>query len=217
MSHNELDRIIKSKIINNNKVYDARELKKIIGIRKDYSNWIKSKLTHYKKTFLNEYEVYSLSDEPMCYSYKVNATQGCGVKIEYYVTYKCLCDIIHNSKKTPQLEPILNIIGNNHTILKNREEIEFVNALKETLKPLNISIKEQYYCSPYRIDIYIKKYNLAIEFDETHHKYQIANDINRENYLKEKLNCTFIRCLNTNSIYYNIGLVMKEIFKNVEI
>lgn len=214
----ELDEILSPKNINGLKMYDARALKEIIGIKKKYADWIKTKLIIYDKVIQKDkIEKYFLNKKLMCYSYGVKAQQGVGAKREYYITYDCLCDIIHRSSKTPNLKPILDIIGNNNVVLKNRAEIEFIETLKEIFSPLNIAIKEQYLVESYRIDAYIEKYNIAIEFDETYHNYQKDKDEEREQFIKNQLNCTFVRCSDKNSINYNIGLVIKQIFENIEI
>ena len=43
------------------------------------------------------------------------------------------------------------------------------------------------------IDRYYPNLNLAVEVDEKHHKYQQIQDIIRENKIKEKLRCKFVR------------------------
>lgn len=208
----KLDKILSFKIINNMKMYDTKELHKKLEIKKDFSSWIKNKLKHYNKiTYKDKHEEYFYNDKIMCYSYWIKATQSCGAKREYMIAYECLCDIIHMSRKTPKLKPILDIIGENNMILKNRKEEDFFNILKETLSPLNINIYSQYSVQKYRLDGYIKEFNLAIEFDEKYHSYQIEEDNLRENTIKDILNCKFIRCSESNSINYNIGLVIKEI------
>ena len=53
----------------------------------------------------------------------------------------------------------------------------------------------------YYIDWYIPELNLAIEFDEEHHKYN-KNDILRENEIKKEIDCKFLR--------YNDKLVINE-------
>jgi very-short-patch-repair endonuclease len=58
----------------------------------------------------------------------------------------------------------------------------------------NENIKCQYSVDNYYfIDLYFIDYNLAIECDEVEHKYTKEQDIIREEYIIEKLNCHFIR------------------------
>lgn len=62
-------------------------------------------------------------------------------------------------------------------------------------KSNNIKLIRQYGIGGYFIDGYNKKYNIAFEIDERHHfsKHKKEKDIERENYIKSKLNCEFIR------------------------
>jgi len=51
----------------------------------------------------------------------------------------------------------------------------------------------QYNVLNYRIDFYLPKYNLAIEYDEHAHLQRIKEDKKRQSEIKEILNCEFIR------------------------
>lgn len=62
----------------------------------------------------------------------------------------------------------------------------------------------------YRIDLYFPDYKLAIECDENH--TNIDADIKRENDIKDKLNCTFIRYKPYDK-KFNIFLLINEIYK----
>lgn len=213
----ELDKIIPSKTIKGLKMYNARDLKNFLNIKKDFTSWIKVKLKHYNLIMLDDnIAEYYLDGDLRCCSYKIMATNTTPKKMEYYITYECLCDIVHCSKKTTNMKPILDIIGNNNVVLKEREEIRFLNALKEALTPLGIVIKQQYYVDSYRIDAYIEELRIAIEYDEEHHNYQKDADDLREKYLKQKLDCEFVRCSIHNSTYYNIGLVMKKVLETLK-
>lgn len=54
---------------------------------------------------------------------------------------------------------------------------------------------EQYKCDKYRIDLYFPQKKIAIECDELHHQIQgnIIKDNERQSYIKDKLDCIFIR------------------------
>lgn len=41
--------------------------------------------------------------------------------------------------------------------------------------------------------LYIPKYNIAVEIDEEEHKYQQDYDRIRQNYIENKIHCKFIR------------------------
>jgi len=57
----------------------------------------------------------------------------------------------------------------------------------------NINIIRQYYVAGKFVDGYDKKNNVVYEIDEPNHKYQMFEDIKRENLIKNVLNCNFIR------------------------
>lgn len=52
---------------------------------------------------------------------------------------------------------------------------------------------DQYSIENYRIDLYFPDYKIAIECDEHNHKYQISEDIIRQEIISNKLDCIFIR------------------------
>jgi len=57
----------------------------------------------------------------------------------------------------------------------------------------NIKIERQYKIGGYFVDGYCKELNIVFEVDEIYHKKQKEKDKTREDYIKEKLNCKFIR------------------------
>jgi very-short-patch-repair endonuclease len=70
-------------------------------------------------------------------------------------------------------------------------ETSLVYFLQEVY--LNEEIKLQFTVGPYKIDLYFPGYKLAIECDEYFHISQKDDDIKREEYIKEKIGCEFIR------------------------
>jgi len=81
-------------------------------------------------------------------------------------------------------EPICARIGNNETKILNTIE-----------KEQNIRIKRQHVIDGYFIDGYCVETNTAYEVDEAHHHTdkQKLKDKEREEYIKDKLDCKFIR------------------------
>lgn len=73
-------------------------------------------------------------------------------------------------------------IGKNETRILDELEIE-----------INYRIIRQYEIGGYFIDGYIPEINLAIEIDEKRHQYQQEKDIKRENFIKTKIGCRFLR------------------------
>lgn len=65
--------------------------------------------------------------------------------------------------------------------------------LDDLEKELGYRIIRQYQVGGYHLDGYIPEINLAIEIDERHHKKQTDKDIKREEFIKAKLGCSFMR------------------------
>ncbi|MHA1482134.1 MAG: endonuclease domain-containing protein [Candidatus Heimdallarchaeaceae archaeon] len=74
------------------------------------------------------------------------------------------------------------------TIGKHEKQI-----LDEVEKELKFRIIRQYEIGGYFLDGYIPEINLAIEVDEKHHKRQKEKDTQREEFIKQKLGCQFLR------------------------
>ncbi len=73
---------------------------------------------------------------------------------------------------------------------------------------------KQYYILGYRIDLYFVDYKLAIECDENEHKYKIEKDKRREEEIRAKLGCEFIRYYPEDKnfdIFFLINQIMKKI------
>ena len=99
-------------------------------------------------------------------------------------------------------------------ILTSRKEIDFVDQLEETLKPFNLTGIRQYKIGSYKLDYYIPSLNLAIEYDENDHKsYSYEAHEGRQKEIEDILKCRFIRVTDNNTNNFNIGLVLKEMFK----
>ncbi len=123
--------------------------------------------------------------------------------------------LIHKSQKVTEQEKknIVNFFDFTKTeIFTSRQEIEFGKELKNFIKTIyNLEVQTQYFVKNYKLDFYIPELNLAIEFDEKHHKYQKEEDKKRENEIKNILNCKFVRVSEEQSIGEQLGLVMKAI------
>jgi hypothetical protein len=67
--------------------------------------------------------------------------------------------------------------------------------LDELEKELGYRIIRQFKCGGYHLDGYIPEINLAIEVDEKYHSTENKKekDIKREEFIKEKLGCQFLR------------------------
>ena len=106
------------------------------------------------------------------------------------------------------------LISDSKFILESRKEIEFFDMLENILEPFDYTCIRQFYVceNKYKIDLYIKEINLAIEYDENNHSnYTYEQQEGRQKEIEKELNCKFIRVDNNDSDFYNIGLIMKQI------
>lgn len=103
-----------------------------------------------------------------------------------------------------------------NNVFTSRKEIEFGSMLIEALEELDLEVKTQYNVDSYRIDFYIPKLNIAVEYDEEHHftEANIKKDIERQTYIEEKIGAKFIRCDYRDNDIKNVMKVLKEIMQN---
>lgn len=98
--------------------------------------------------------------------------------------------------------------------LTSTQEADFFYCLQESLKPFDLEIQKQYFCLGYKVDGYIESLKIAIEYDENgHNHYCSEKEKTRQIELEKELGCEFIRVSNLDSNNFNIGLVIKNIFK----
>ena len=124
-----------------------------------------------------------------------------------FLTTKGLKKIICNTRKPNAIDLAkqLNIDMNDTFYIPiETSTIHFIqNIYKEE------DFIHQYIVNPYRIDLYSQKYKLAIECDEHFHIFQKDDDIKREEYIKKKLGCKFIRFSPNKKLEYLSDLVYK--------
>lgn len=103
--------------------------------------------------------------------------------------------------------------GQQAIVCTTRFETAFGKQLIETLAPLGIEVETQkFVCGKYRIDFYLPKYKLAIEYDEQQHQFQHEADNHRMEDIKKELGCSFVRLDYKNIDATNVGIVLSEIF-----
>ena len=148
---------------------------------------------------------------------KLNTTDGKKYNTYLYTLEGCLviCELSHNFKALEFSKFLLKISDKNEkfVVLSNRKEVDFINELEEVLKHFMLTGIKQYQVLSYRIDYYISKLNIAIEFDENNHNtYTYKQHEGRQKEIEKELDCKFIRVSDQNSNGYNIGFVLKELF-----
>ena len=120
---------------------------------------------------------------------------------------KFLC--ISRSPESSQLAKFFNIDVNETKVTPI--ESTTIKIIQDTFNGEEMHF--QYWVDKYRVDLYFPKYRIAIECDENGHSDRdLKYELQREEHIKEKLNCTFVR-YNPDSINFNISYVLNSIFR----
>lgn len=104
-----------------------------------------------------------------------------------------------------------------YNIRSARFEYKYLNEIQDFLDAVNIEYILQYQVGNYRIDLYIPKYNIAIEIDEVEHKYKRDYDLTRQSYIENKIHCKFIRVNEGESCGSVIARIVKELKMFIDI
>lgn len=109
-----------------------------------------------------------------------------------FLTEKGLKHLLCKSRKPNSIKLAKNLGINLYDSFFIPIETSIVKCIKEIYK--SEEIIEQYNVDQYKIDLYFKKHNIAIECDEFAHNFTIEEDKLREEYIKEKISgIVFIR------------------------
>lgn len=135
-----------------------------------------------------------------------------GQKRPMYILNKDALSILNQYYRNPKLG---EICGQKILVKSTRFEVSFGNILIPILKELGLEVEKQFIVGNYRIDFYIPKLKVAIEYDEFQHNHMknILNDKQREDYLKRVLGCKFIRVSFKDNDAKNVGKVLSQIVK----
>ncbi len=101
-----------------------------------------------------------------------------------------------------------------YNIRSARFEYKYLNEIEDFLDLMNVDYKEQFQVGNYRIDLYIPKYNIAIEIDEEEHKYKKDYDKIRKKYIEKQIHCKFVRVNEGESCGSVIARIVKELYKS---
>ena len=97
----------------------------------------------------------------------------------------------------------------NYEVITMRKEQEYISAIKETFHYL--TCYTQFSIDRYRLDLFIKELNLAVECDEYGHRDRDPyKEKEREDYIKKKIGCDFVR-FNPDEPGFNIFTVIGDI------
>lgn len=128
---------------------------------------------------------------------------------------------ITKSRDRIAMQRIYEIIGGDYskTICIDRFETTFFNKLYDVLTPINVKLvtQKQLLNGKYRLDGFLPKYDIVIEYDEQQHfvEPQKSKDVIRQKEIEEKFGYKFIRLNYKNTDAYNIGLVIKNIIDEI--
>ena len=140
-----------------------------------------------------------------------NKTRGCERK-QIFVTRLGLKKVLANSKK-PNAAQLSESLGLGMCIY-TRVEASHIGNIRKAFKDV-LSIDE-YAVGKYNVDLYFPSFNLVIECDQNNHNdYNKQTEKERENYIKDKLGCTFIR-FNPDEPGFMIGDVIYKISKFIQ-
>lgn len=109
-----------------------------------------------------------------------------------FISYSSLKLILLKSRKHKVVE-FLEHLGESVTYTKiSCLEADSISCIVKSFN--GETMIEQYHIGKFLVDLYFPKYLLAVECDDNTHKFQIKDDIVRENNIRELLpNVTFIR------------------------
>lgn len=91
-----------------------------------------------------------------------------------------------------------------------------LDKVKKLLDGIDICIP-QYQVGNYRIDLYCPNLNLAIEFDERHHRNCVPNDLLRQKSISKQLGCQFVRINDREDFEVSANKILKAILNNKNI
>ena len=140
-----------------------------------------------------------------------NKTRG-GEQKQIFVTRLGLKKVLANSKKAnaAQLSESLGL----EMCIYTKVEASHIGNIRKAFKDV-LSIDE-YAVGKYNVDLYFPSLNLVIECDQNNHNdYNKQTEKEREDYIKDKLGCTFIR-FNPDEPGFMIGDVIYKISKFIQ-
>lgn len=112
-----------------------------------------------------------------------------GIKPTNYLSIDGILKLLSKSRKVETINFCEKININTNLYLYGCTEADAFKCILESFEGENMIM--QYGVDNYRIDLYFVDKKLAIECDEQHRNIEVDNI--REEYIKNKLGCTFIR------------------------
>lgn len=142
---------------------------------------------------------------------KISHPQSSSKKIKVNLINKKGISYLVSSSRKPEAKLLAKKLNYYLITSKEQDTLETVIKAFEGL----VDYKTQYSVGRYRIDLYIPEFKIAVECDEYNHKDRNRKkEIKREDFIKRKLNCKFIR-FSPDDPNFNIGEIINEIFREV--
>lgn len=181
----------------------------------NYSRWCNKSID--KSMFFIEFkDWFKAGVKENCLSNHINPNPSYDYMITTFMAKSILLKIRHNKNSGLILKHLDEDIIIHHT--QSRFEHSFGDLLAKQLNVLGVHVECQKRVFEYRVDFYIKEYNLAIEYDETQHftATNIKADAKREKNIKSALGCDFIRLNWKVDDAENVAIVIKEIINRIK-
>lgn len=181
-------------IINGKEWFKARDISDYLGCRDS-----------------NDMTKYIDSIEENSIKYNDVTSQGNSYKATFINSTAFSCVIQKSRKINVKLKKeLLSSLG---LYVLPVKETEFGSLLQEALFELDIEVISQYRVDNYRIDFYLPKFNIAIEYDEQQHftETNMKLDNCRQSYIENKIGAEFIRLDYRDSDIKNVVRVVKAV------
>ena len=145
------------------------------------------------------------------YKIKINVQTNGGKQNVSYLTYSGTLKILMGSRKP-------NVIDFCKLFNIDVETTKYICIEADTIKCISDAFNDetmilQHNVDKYYIDLYFPDYKLAVECDERH--YDIIGDTEREEFIKNKLDCKFIR-YKPYAKDFNIFILINQIYKIIK-
>lgn len=195
-----------NKIIYNNNILRIIKTDNIWFCGKDIGSLLKYKDTRRALDHANEINKMTLSNLKKTFNLKNIKDRGNLIYVDLNGMHMIL--LKSNSCKVLDIAKDFNInIINNKIPSKEAQTINYILTSFSSERMIT-----QYTVDKYRADLYFPEYNIWIECDEKNHiNYNIDDEIERESYIKNKLNCIFIR-YNPDDKQFNIFDIISKIY-----
>ena len=135
-------------------------------------------------------------------------------KTTMFINEKAFLHLVCTARTTNSVKAAKELKIN---LLENKTVTKEIDTLAKIMKVFEgETMKPQYVCFQYRIDLYFPEYKLAIECDENGHRdRKPQNEKNRQKRISKKLNCSWIR-YNPDDKHFDIFDVIHNIYEIIK-